>query len=84
LQSVCIKCQKALISAVNLALSLYWQFGGFGAAAPTGSAASMSSSSQLVQAMASFAAPNAIDSSNAAPFDSGTSQQVNLLTPGHA
>jgi len=65
-------------------LSLYWQFGGFGAAAPTGSAASMSSSSQLVQAMASFAAPNAIDSSNAAPFDSGTSQQVNLLTPGHA
>jgi hypothetical protein len=61
-----------------------WQVGGFAAAAPTGSAALMDSSAQLVQAMASFAAPDAIDSSSAAPFDSGTSQQVNLLTPAHA
>jgi len=49
-----------------------WQVGGFAAAAPTGSAALMDSSAQLVQAMASFAAPDAIDSSSAAPFDSGT------------
>jgi hypothetical protein len=61
-----------------------WQVGGFAAAAPTGSAALMDSSAQLVQAMASFAAPDAIDSSSAAPFDSGTSQQVNLLTPADA
>ena len=61
-----------------------WQVGGFVAAAPTGSAALMDSNAQLVQAMASLAAPDTIDSSSAAPFDSGTSQQVNLLTPGHA
>ena len=34
-----------------------WQVGGFAAAAPTGSAALMDSGAQLVQAMASFAAP---------------------------
>jgi hypothetical protein len=61
-----------------------WQVGGFAAAAPTGSAALMSSNSQLVQAMASFAAPDAIDASSAAPFGIDTSQQTNLLTPGHA
>jgi hypothetical protein len=43
----------------------------------------MNSSAQLVQAMASFAAPDAIGPSSAAPFDVATSQQVNLLTPGH-
>ena len=53
-----------------------WQFGGFAAASPTGSAA-------LVQAMASFAAPDATGASNAVPFDVNTSQQLNLLTPGH-
>jgi hypothetical protein len=61
-----------------------WQFGGFGAAAPTGSAALANSSSQLVQAMASSAAPDAIDTSSAPPFGIHTSQQVSLLTPGHA
>jgi hypothetical protein len=44
----------------------------------------MNSSSQLVQAMASFATPDAIGTSSAAPFDIDASQQVNLLTPGHA
>jgi len=61
-----------------------WQVGGFAAAEPTGSAALMNSSSQLVQAMASFATPDAIGTSSAAPFDIDASQQVNLLTPGHA
>jgi hypothetical protein len=54
-----------------------WQPGGFAAAAPTGSAA-------LVQAMASFAAPHAIGTSSVGAFGIDTSQQVNLLTPGHA
>ena len=54
-----------------------WQTGGFATASPTGSAA-------LVQAMASFAALDAIGTSNAAPFGIDTSQQLNLLAPGHA
>jgi hypothetical protein len=54
-----------------------WQFGGFAAASPTGSAA-------LVQAMASFAAPDTIDASSTAAFGVDMSQQLNLLSPGHA
>jgi hypothetical protein len=54
-----------------------WQVGGFAAAAPTGTAA-------LVQAMAAFAAPDAIGTSSAGLFAIDTSQQPNLLTPGHA
>jgi hypothetical protein len=53
-----------------------WQVGGFAAASPTGSAA-------LLQAMASFAAPDAIGASSAAPVGIDTSQQLNLLSPGH-
>jgi hypothetical protein len=61
-----------------------WKFGGFAPDAPTGSAALANSSSQLVQAMASFGGNDATDASSTAPFDVATSQQVNLLTPGHA
>jgi hypothetical protein len=60
-----------------------WQVGGFAAASPTGSAALVNSGAQLLQAMASFAAPDAIGMSSAAPFGIDTSQQLNLLTPGH-
>jgi hypothetical protein len=34
--------------------------------------------------MALFAAPDAIETSSTAPFGIDTSQQVSLLTPGHA
>jgi hypothetical protein len=61
-----------------------WQVGGFAAAAPTGSAALMNSGAQLVQAMAAFPSQDAIDTSSPTPFDTNTSQQVTLLTPGHA
>jgi len=54
-----------------------WQVGGFGAAAPTGSAA-------LLQAMASFGAPDAIGTASVAPSGNDMSQQLNLLTPAHA
>ncbi|HET7019205.1 MAG TPA: hypothetical protein VFI58_00640 [Xanthobacteraceae bacterium] len=53
------------------------------AADPCTDRAKYSSRSALVQAMASFATPNATDASSAAPFAVDTSQQLNLLTPGH-
>ncbi len=68
-------------------VGLDWQLGGFAADPPTGSIASsdgqLSSTSQLVQAMAGFGG-GAADTSNTVPLGAETSQQPSLTTPQHA
>jgi hypothetical protein len=60
-------------------VGLEWQLGGFAADPPTGS------TSQLVQAMASFGGGGSVaDTSNAVPLGSDISQQSLLTIPQHA
>ena len=66
------------------AVGLDWQLGGFAANPPTGSTGSSdSSTSQLVQAMASFGG-GAAATSNTVPLSAETSQQTFLAMPQHA
>jgi hypothetical protein len=67
----------ALLGAVGLD----WQLGGFADHPPTGSMGSSDSSSQLVQAMASFGGGSgAGESLNTVPLSADTSQQALLTT----
>jgi hypothetical protein len=72
------------------AVGVEWQLGGFAAIGPgplpvedVPPAAMDGSTSQLVQAMASFGGSGAGESLNAAPFSADTSQQTLLTTPQH-
>jgi hypothetical protein len=66
-------------------VGLNWQLGGFATDPPTPSMGSSRSTSQLVQAMASFAGGSgAAEGLNAAPLDALTSQEPLLTTPQRA
>jgi hypothetical protein len=61
-----------------------WQPGGFAAAGPTGPAALMNSSAQLVQAMAGFGGGSyAAENLNTATLSSDMAQQPMLTTSPH-
>jgi hypothetical protein len=77
---------NTLVGAASLgAVDLDWQLGGFAADPLAGSMGSSDSTSQLVQAMASFGGGSgAAESLNTAPLGADTSQQQLLTTPQHA
>ena len=66
-------------------VGLEWQLGGFAPDASTASMSSSGSTSQLVQAIASFGGSSGgADSLNTVPIVADTSQQTLLTTPQHA
>jgi hypothetical protein len=77
---------NTLIGAANLGtVGLDWQLGGLAVDPPEGAmGATDDSTSQLVQAMASFGSGGAADDVNSALIGADTSQQAFLTTPQHA
>jgi hypothetical protein len=77
---------NTLIGAASLGtVGLDWQLGGLAVDPPEGAMGAVDdSTSQLVQAMASFGSGGAPDDSNSALVDADTSQQAFLTTPQHA
>jgi hypothetical protein len=66
-------------------VGLEFQLGGFAADPPTGATGNLDgSTSQLVQAMASFGGDSAAAPLSTAPLGADTSQQPLLTTPQHA
>ena len=76
---------NTLIGAASLgAVGLDWQLGGLAVDPPEAALGADDSTSQLVQAMASFGSGGAPDDSNSALVGVDTPQQMFLTTPQHA